>query len=55
MKKEDKDMDATVSKRRLEEANANFNKILPKIWETARKNTETDKKNYFKNYRNGGK
>jgi hypothetical protein len=46
--KEDEDMKAHTPKERLEQANANYQKIRLKVWEIARKNTEEEKKEITK-------
>ena len=44
-KKGDEDMIPLI-RDRLKEANKKFEKELPKLWETAKKNTQDDKENY---------
>jgi len=50
--KEDENM-SPITKTKLEEANKKFEKVLPDLWEKAKKNTEEEKKKY--NSKNGGK
>jgi hypothetical protein len=55
MTEEENPMSPNTQNERLNEATKNFNKVLPKAWEIARKNTEADKKNYAAKRENGGK